>query len=809
MMTLKSSVENRKGGNHSQLNYVRLQANQWTCGNIKMDNVKNSAELKVCEYIAAGMGKDLLQTNLPSNQESATGTRRQVIVQNVQGRQNRGQLVTCTGELRAVGLWRAQNRSTELRILQRQDVAIASSENGGDCDAYDFDVDDALRHKPYSWLVSSAGSVYDEAGRLMIRMFSEIDEQLRIVICDRNIKEENLNKELHSIKLQLASTIQHNKLMVDEVTSLKKDFNQKENKFLEEFLDLKALKDRVEDKLFKQGHSLYSGHVIVTPNHAPAVVRDCEETLEQSEISRKKMHDKMKAKACVDNKVNFTPPNYSKENFLATFSPQKQLTPEQLFWSQDIVKMKAEALKEQNTRPIKALTVYPPNTPATLVPRVLPTKSQRITPTGITEGERGFEQTKTCYLTEVIPFFKTLQEHFEGIQKALTKEVKEMSDAFDELEAELDQKVFYVASNSELNVVRFTEMQKAHHVVKTRCLELEVELSNLRDDIRKDNYNDLLNRFSNLEITRAKHETDKCPLNSENEKSKGPNQKEIRSHGHTTQHLRNSVDTLRRLVEAAKLKDLNKKHATTPRKKQVTFGAKLQSSSSTNTQTVEPSENLGKLIRWLISKSLCMSKVEPEKLSICKLMKMLVSSNCKTKILNFDDSGRMGITKGFRQEEGLDFEESFAPVARLEAIRIFIANAASKNMTVYQMDVKTAFLNGRGAQSKEDLCTLYGLKQAPRAWYDTLSRFLLAQGFSKGVVIPPWLQISQNPRGIFINQAKYANEILKKFDLHKSDPVDTPMVERTKLDEDLSGIPVDQTKYRDDWIPDVSHSQST
>ncbi|GKD82156.1 hypothetical protein Tco_1348995, partial [Tanacetum coccineum] len=84
------------------------------------------------------------------------------------------------------------------------------------------------------------------------------------------------------------------------------------------------------------------------------------------------MHDKMKANQCMDNKVNNTPPNYSKENFLATFTPQKQLTPEQLFWSQDIVKMKAEALKEQNTRPIKALTVYPPNTPATLVPRVLP-----------------------------------------------------------------------------------------------------------------------------------------------------------------------------------------------------------------------------------------------------------------------------------------------------------------------------------------------------------------------------------------------------------------------------------------------------
>ncbi|GJZ63820.1 hypothetical protein Tco_0620241 [Tanacetum coccineum] len=104
-----------------------------------------------------------------------------------------------------------------------------------------------------------------------------------------------------------------------------------------------------------------------------------------------------------------------------------------------------------------------------------------------------------------------------------------MSDAFDELEAELDQsivdrkhdeierknlliehdniiadglskEVFYVASNSELNVSRFTEMQKAHNVVKARCLELEAELSNLRNNIRKDNYNELLNRFSNLEV---------------------------------------------------------------------------------------------------------------------------------------------------------------------------------------------------------------------------------------------------------------------------------------------------------------------
>ncbi|GJR37626.1 retrovirus-related pol polyprotein from transposon TNT 1-94 [Tanacetum coccineum] len=112
------------------------------------------------------------------------------------------------------------------------------------------------------------------------------------------------------------------------------------------------------------------------------------------------------------------------------------------------------------------------------------------------------------------------------------------------------------------------------------------------------------------------------------------------------------------------------------------------------------------------------------------------------------------VAKGYRQEEGHDFKESFAPVARLEDIRIFIANAASKNMMVYQMGMKTAFLNGK---LKEEVYVsqpegfidpdrlnyvyhmkkvLYSLNQALRAWYDTLSKFLLAQGFSKGVVDP-------------------------------------------------------------------------
>ncbi|GJY02636.1 copia protein [Tanacetum coccineum] len=125
------------------------------------------------------------------------------------------------------------------------------------------------------------------------------------------------------------------------------------------------------------------------------------------------------------------------------------------------------------------------------------------------------------------------------------------------------------------------------------------------------------------------------------------------------------------------------------------------------------------------------------------------------------------VAKGYRQEEGIDFEESFAPVARIEAIRIFIANAATKNMIIYQMDVKTAFLNG-----------------------DLQEEVFVSQRSPEG------LQVSQSPRGIFINQAKYALETLKKYGMDLSDPVDTPMVDRLKLDEDLMGIPVDQTRFR-------------
>ncbi|GJX33514.1 retrovirus-related pol polyprotein from transposon TNT 1-94 [Tanacetum coccineum] len=380
----------------------------------------------------------------------------------------------------------------------------------------------------------------------------KIDEQMRIIISDRNRKETSLKSELHSAQILLSSTVDHYKSKTEEVTFLKKDFKQKEDKFLEEFLDLKKLKDKIEDRLYKQDQSvqtvhmlckpksfydekhkvaigyknplclarakqaqsvLYSGHALVTTNHAPTVIHDSEDTREIAEITRKRMLLKMQSPLCVENKVRIAPPppDYSKENFLATFAPQRNLTPEQIFWSiDDNNRKKAET---SVPKPISALTVYPPNTPVKLVPRILPTKSQvkinlyvltqlftefdktcktRITPTGITEGERGFEQTKRCYLTEVIPFFKTLKEHFVGVQTALFKEVKEMEEIFDQMSDEVDQNVVdkqcaeIVKKNllieNENLIANCLSNQLLFDVEKSRCLDLEAEMSKVHNE---------------------------------------------------------------------------------------------------------------------------------------------------------------------------------------------------------------------------------------------------------------------------------------------------------------------------------------
>ncbi|GJU26472.1 putative ribonuclease H-like domain-containing protein [Tanacetum coccineum] len=202
------------------------------------------------------------------------------------------------------------------------------------------------------------------------------------------------------------------------------------------------------------------------------------------------------------------------------------------------------------------------------------------------------------------------------------------------------------------------------------------------------------------------------------------------------------------------------------------------------------------------------------------------------------------VAQGYTQEEGIDYDEVFAPVARIEAIRLFLAYASFKDFVVYQMDVKSAFLYGK-IEEEVYVCqppgfedpefpdrvykvekALYGLHQAPRAWYETLSTYLLDNGFQRDDIIFGstkkslctefeklmhkkfqmssmgeltfflGLQVTQKDDGIFISQDKYVDEILKKFGFSTVKTASTPMETSKSLMKDENAEDVDVHLYR-------------
>ncbi|GKC53459.1 hypothetical protein Tco_1076204, partial [Tanacetum coccineum] len=210
------------------------------------------------------------------------------------------------------------------------------------CDAFDFDVDEApiaqtiniISYEQYMLdnedqvVHSDVSSVPNDAVMIIT---NDIYEQDALCVTSNNTVNASLTAELARYK----------ELAKDEVSTLKQDFKHKENKLLKEFLDMKHLKEKVEDKLYKQDQSCQA-------NHTRVLVHDHEDTSrDKLETTRKQMIEKMKDPECVKKKVKIAPHDYSKENYFATFTPQKQLTPEQIFWSDYLLKMKPKALKER------------------------------------------------------------------------------------------------------------------------------------------------------------------------------------------------------------------------------------------------------------------------------------------------------------------------------------------------------------------------------------------------------------------------------------------------------------------------------
>ncbi|GJT16039.1 putative ribonuclease H-like domain-containing protein [Tanacetum coccineum] len=225
------------------------------------------------------------------------------------------------------------------------------------------------------------------------------------------------------------------------------------------------------------------------------------------------------------------------------------------------------------------------------------------------------------------------------------------------------------------------------------------------------------------------------------------------------------------------------------------------------------------------------------------------------------------VAQGYTQEEGVGYDEVFALVARIEAIRVFLSYALFKDFVVYRMDVKSAFLYGK-IKEEVYVCqspgfvdpdfpnkvykvekALYGLHQAPRAWYETLSTYLLDNGFQRGKIDKTLffrrdkgdillvqvyvddiifgstkkslctefekmmhkkfqmssmgeltfflgLQVKQKEDGIFINQDKYVTEILKKFSFTNVKTASTPMETQKPLLKDKDSVEVDVHMYR-------------
>ncbi|GJU28156.1 putative ribonuclease H-like domain-containing protein [Tanacetum coccineum] len=207
------------------------------------------------------------------------------------------------------------------------------------------------------------------------------------------------------------------------------------------------------------------------------------------------------------------------------------------------------------------------------------------------------------------------------------------------------------------------------------------------------------------------------------------------------------------------------------------------------------------------------------------------------------------VAQGYTKEEGIDYDEVFAPVARIEAIRLFLSYASFKDFVVYQMDMKRFEDPEFPDKVYKVEKALYGLHQAPRAWYETLSTYLLDNGFQRGQIDKILfikriksdillvqahvndiifrstkkelctdfenlmhkkfqmssmgeltfflgLQVTQKDDGIFISQDKYVDEILKKFGFSTVKTTSTPLETLKPLLKDAEAEDVDVHLYR-------------
>ncbi|GJS25894.1 retrovirus-related pol polyprotein from transposon TNT 1-94 [Tanacetum coccineum] len=723
-----------------------------------------------------------------------------------------------------------------------------------------------------------------------------IDGQLRKVIVDKNVNFTDFEKQIHSLKLQLNETVESHKTLSTIVECLKKESKQKEDKYLDEFIDLQKKNKALDNVVYKMGQkvpALYNGHTIVKTHDALSVT-DTKETLELVE-------EKHAFWLPISQPVSKKPPVPS-EPVLKKEIPH-ELPPISL------VKDSFHKMKEHANKFDETITFHTKIT------------SNRI-------GSWGVKHIKGAFEKDVNPFAQTLKEYFHMFEHGLYKELKEMKAVFNQIETEVakcsvDKKYFeiekkeisldndrllehiicqdvmnivmhadfipdnvlpannkfHICVNSLATLTNYAQIEQDYIDEYSENLMLKAELAKKEHMVEKDFFDEVILRCSRLE-NRAILEFFKI-----NEWQAKLDTKDV------------LIANLRKHIKSLKGKNVVEKVATPNNAKVITpemFKLDLEplaprvlnnkdayidyiKHSREHADTLQEIVKHARALRPLdsdldsaLSDARVKSKFVKSRLAKSKKKKMWKpTSKVYTNVgYSWKPTGRIFTIDGntcpltriiSNHGKGRTLHKPKADDTNQEKLYLLhmdlcgpmrVESINGKKYILVIIDDYSRFTWVKFLKSKDE--TLKAASRsglAPRARYDMLSSFLLSQEFSKGVVDPTLftrkagrdillvqiyvddiifastnpamcdefakimsskfnmsmmgkmsfflrLQIFQSLRGIFINQSNYALEIIKKYGMQSSDPVDTPMVDKNKLDEDLQGKPIDPTHYR-------------
>nr|GEY40206.1 retrovirus-related Pol polyprotein from transposon TNT 1-94 [Tanacetum cinerariifolium] len=570
-----------------------------------------------------------------------------------------------------------------------------------ECDAFDSDIDDERTAQTiFMANLSSAGPTHQQVGPFHASTLSEVQN------LNNDVDHVDVNHEEHKIHNKVQQPIVVNSDIVEMGNSNIIPYEQylKNN---EAFVVLNDVSSALNDDSLATELAIYKEQV--------------EEDLELVDISREKMIEKFKDPECVKYNITHKPLNYSKENFIATFIPQITLTLKHVFCFKDLVKKRVEALKAQAT----TLKVLPPAT-VSLV------KEVRAMKVVFENMEAEVDQN-------------AIDKKYDAIER------KNLLIINENLIANcIAQVVFYTVIDSVLTASQFHELKVAYDVEKSRAVKLKTENSKLLKKNQNDDHDFMVKHFTKLEIDHLnlqlkyqhlkenirnfKYKTSKdapefdafFELNKRNDQlqaQKNTIRKVYTNVGYQwkptgrTFTLReqalcyptNDSEDLGKLKAKADISYglvLNPTPAVpyvppTNKKLEILFQSMFDEyfEPPTIDRPIPPApaaqvldNPTGPSVSISVDQD-APSTIPPLDCAMIITLKWIY----KVKLDEYGDvlknKARL-VAKGYRQKEGIDFEESFVSVARIEAIRIFIAYAARKNITVYQMDVKTAFLNG-------------------------------------------------------------------------------------------------------------------